>query len=349
MMARHLVHWLAEAHPTSMGMHLYEQAIRHSLLERAGEDWAFALRRVGSLRGPGEADVRVPDILRRRDLPLAARLVGAAVSARRFTHRFDLRLPPAPREVVTVHDLPALTFHDEGRLPRWCVDSAARALEVIAPSEFAAAEIARHSGATRITVIPAGVSETFRHAVPMPPDRLAELGISQPFFVHAAGASVRKNLGGLGAAWRSLTRHGVDHALVLCGPPHRNRTEAFAGLPQVHLLGARPPDDVAALMAASDGVIVPSTYEGYGLPVLEGMAAGVPVLATNAGALPEVGSGIALLVEPTPDGLAAGLRQLMDMHHAERTSRGGAGRSRAGSFTWEAAADRHLDIYRRYA
>jgi glycosyltransferase involved in cell wall biosynthesis len=97
-------------------------------------------------------------------------------------------------------------------------------------------------------------------------------------------------------------------------------------------------------MAAATVVVVPSTYEGFGLPAVEGMACGVPVLASRAGATVEVCGDAALLVEGDRDGLAAGLRELIERPELRRDL-GARGRRRAAEFTWTRTAGEHLRAY----
>jgi glycosyltransferase involved in cell wall biosynthesis len=265
---------------------------------------------------------------------------------RHLVHRFDLRLPPAGREVVTVHDLPPRRFADEGVVPRSAAESLKRAHAVICPSQFAASEVRELLGAERLTVIPYGVSAAFRDVESANVEELHRLGITQPYFIHAAGATERKNLPALAAAWRHVVVLHPEAALVLCGPPDPRRTQAFDGMPRVHLLGYQTPETVARLTAASAAVVVPSLYEGFGLPALEGMACGVPVVAARRGALPEVCADAALLVEPDADGLAEGLHRVLS-DDALSQHLGSAGRQRAAGFTWERAAHEHLALYER--
>ncbi len=230
-----------------------------------------------------------------------------------MVHRLDLRLPPAPGpEVVTAHDLPGLRFPDEGSVPRFLAAGARRAGVLIVPSSFAAAEMVELLGVdeSRVRVIPYGLSDTYAApssclsgSIAVPPG---------PFIVHAAGATLRRNLAGLAAAWADLATTHPDHHLVLCGPDDERRTTLFRDLPRTHLLGRVDPRDVSWLMHHAAAVVVPSTYEGFGLPALEGMAAGVPVVAAKCGALPEVCADAAVLVEPDGPALADGLRRVLD-------------------------------------
>jgi glycosyltransferase involved in cell wall biosynthesis len=336
---------IATARP--MGQQAYETAIQAALGEASpGTD--FRRVRVTSLRSGIPADKRIPwNLLNRLSPAVAARTLGRwAYGAPDVVHRLDLRLPPAPGpEVVTAHDLPGLRFPDEGVVPPFLGAGARRARVVIVPSTFARDELVELIGvdARRIRVIPYGLTATYAE----PPGH-PESGVVAPpgpFVVHAAGATQRKNLPALAAAWREVATTHPDHHLVLCGPEDDRRTSLFAHLPRTHLVGRVPAGDVAWLMHRAAAVVVPSTYEGFGLPALEGMAAGVPVVAARRGALPEVCADAALLVESEGPALAEGLcRVLDDTDLASRLRRSGP--ERAATFSWQRAAEAHLDAYR---
>ena len=99
-------------------------------------------------------------------------------------------------------------------------------------------------------------------------------------------------------------------------------------------------------MAAASAVVVPSTYEGFGLPALEAQLAGTPVVASDAGALPEVCGDAALLVRPTPGGLAEGIVEVCRDGEL-RAAMAERGLRHSASFTWTRSARGHLDAYRQ--
>ena len=109
-----------------------------------------------------------------------------------------------------------------------------------------------------------------------------------------------------------------------------------------------PYDDLLAVMAAAAAIVVPSVYEGFGIPALEGMAVGVPVVASARASLPEVCADGALLVEPTVAGLADGLDKALQ-GGPELDAMVQRGRARAKEFTWEASAAAHADVWRSIA
>ena len=162
--------------------------------------------------------------------------------------------------------------------------------------------------------------------------------------LHAGGSTLRKNLEGLAVAWPLVRSAFPDVTLVLSGPPTRRRHALFAHLPGTVLVGRVPAVDVPGLMAGAGAVVVPSVYEGFGLPALESMAAGVVVVASNRSSLPEVCGGAAILVEPDGPAIADGLvHALTGGGEIDRLT--AAARERAGEFTWEASARAHAQVW----
>lgn len=345
-MSERVMTWSVGATDNPMGQQHYEHEIQraiHDLPDPRG--WRFELKRLAPLRAQIEGASRFPARLLRSSGDLTARAVGRTTYAKAgFVHRFDLRLPPAgAREVVTAHDLPPLRFPDEGGLPSWVGASARRAYGLIVPSTFASEELRSLLGVTRTWVVPLGLSSPYVAPRAASEAELAAFDLSGRFVLHAAGASDRKNLAGLAAAWPKV-RARADVTLVLAGPPDPRRDRLFAGLPDVRIIGKQPPETVARLMSAAAAVVVPSLYEGFGLPVLEGMACGVPVVAAATGALPEVSGDAALLVQPHAYGLAEGLSIVLEDEAIAARLRA-AGPRRAAQFSWQRAAERHLDVY----
>jgi glycosyltransferase involved in cell wall biosynthesis len=333
-----------------MGQQVYEREITGRAAALLGPDWVVETVAVRSLRADLPGGSRLP-----------ARLLGPSPAPLRriaghwlyrghdLVHRFDLRLPPAPApEILTVHDVVPWRFDDEGAVPADAAATARRAAVVVCPSQFAADEVAEVLGVERLTVIHNGVDARFFTAAPLPEAELARLGIRPPFVLHAGGATARKNLEGLAAAWPLVRRAVPDVGLVLMGPADERRDRWFADAPGVVRTG-RVDDAVATgILASAAALVVPSRYEGFGLPALEGMAAGTPVVAARRGALPEVCGDAACLVEPDGPGLAEGIvATLTDPRAAaELVTRG---RGRAVDFTWEASAAAHAALWQRHA
>ncbi len=298
---------------------------------------------VGSVRSRLQPDRRLPLGALDRAHFVVKRAVGAVAYPRTLVHRFDCRLPPAPREVVTVHDLAPLRYDDEGVMPRNVGEGLRRALAVVCPSEFSAQELRAEYDLERVHVVSNGLDPVFLDPRPLPTSEREALGLPPRYVLHTGGATRRKNLAALAAAWPEVRRQHPDVALVLCGPPDDRRTSLFAGLAGTHMLGKLPRPTLVWLMAAAAVVVVPSRYEGYGLPAAEAMACGVPVVAARCASLPEVLDGHGLLVEPDADGLAEGMAAALAPVEAQGLA---SARATAIARTWETSAERYATIYR---
>jgi alpha-1,3-rhamnosyl/mannosyltransferase len=330
-----------------MGQQRYEYEIQAAMRRVAGPEWAFNVITVSSARSSDRGAKRVPIRLHNVAPLWLSRATGRVLyGTSDLVHRFDLRLPAAwGREVATVHDLPPLRFPDEGTLTASAAASARRANRIIVPSQFAAEEVAELIGVDDAVVIPNGVGKDYADSIPATDDQLRRLGIDVPFVMHAAGASQRKNLSGLADAWRLLEPDHPELSLVLCGPTDPRRDAAFQGLARVVTTGRLDPAELGGLMRRACVLIVPSTYEGFGLPALEGMMCGTPVLAARRGALPEVCGNAALLTEPDGEAIANGVNRLLeDRILVERLRK--AGPLRAAQYQWDRAAREHLRVYR---
>ena len=246
-------------------------------------------------------------------------------------------------EVLTVHDVAPLVFDDEGRWPRSAARSITSAAAIVCPSAFSASEITRVFGRTDVDVVPNGVDQALLTAVPFSADERRELGLPERWVMHTGGATTRKNLSALAAAWKLVQSRSPDLHLVMCGPDPR-RSELFSGLPNTLLLGRVPRERLRRLIASASAVVVPSTYEGFGLPVLEAMAAGVPLVVSDRAALGEVAGPGAILVEPNGADFADGIETaLAGVDFGVRE----LARAAAAKRTWAAAADAYEAIYRR--
>jgi glycosyltransferase involved in cell wall biosynthesis len=252
------------------------------------------------------------------------------------TFRGPLR-PAAFPVVVTVHDLAVLRHPETFNLwtrqySRLCVSRVARAARlVIAVSEHTKRDVVELLGVTeeRIRVVPNGVGEAFS------PEGPAEDGD----YVLAVGTvEPRKNLARLSEATRRL---GVELRVV--GAQGWGHVELGAG---VRRLGRVSDDELARLYRGARCLAYPSLYEGFGIPILEAMASGTPVVTSRGGATEEVAGAAAILVDPRDTAaIAAGI----DEAAARRAELVPAGLERAREFSWAVTARRTVEAYREAA
>ena len=155
----------------------------------------------------------------------------------------------------------------------------------------------------------------------------------------------RKNLDVLLDAWKLVQ---ADFELVIAGPQGWGSEQTLARIRQeATYLGYVPEADLPGLVAGAAVFVYPSLYEGFGFPVVQAMAAGVPVITSNTSCLPEIAGDAAVLVDPrSPSEIASALTRLLDSE-STRAQFGARGRERAGMFRWETCAARTLDFFHR--
>jgi glycosyltransferase involved in cell wall biosynthesis len=277
--------------------------------------------------------------------------------------------PPtrARRVVVTVHDLgfrllPSTAPHAVPWWLRGLERTLASAMRVIVPSRSTRDDVVQLYGVDphRIDVVPLGVDTSVFRPREQEDVRAVRrrYGIDGPYVLFL-GLDGRKNLPALIDAFVRLSP-ATRPALVLAGAPpwdpHGRDTvaETLAPVPAdaraaIKVTGYVSESDAATLLAGAELLAYPSLYEGFGLPVLEAMACGTPVLASNVAALPELADGAAVFVDPNdPDGIAAGFESLVrDGSLRERLR--AAGLERARAFDWDTTARRTADVLRAAA
>jgi glycosyltransferase involved in cell wall biosynthesis len=333
-----------------MGAQNYQEHIAEragmSLAGVDGRPWRVRRTVVRSMRSPLPGDRRIPLGAIESAPHRIRREVGRWLYGRAsVVHRMNLELPPPPHgDVITLHDVVAWRYPDESSPVAAAMQEARSADAVICVSEFTAQEAVDFLGVRGPHVIPNGVDERFYDAAPISVADRGRLGIGERYVLHAGGAARRKNLDALADAWPRIHRERPDLQLVLAGPAHPRRTALFGRLSGTLLLGRVPDETVPGLVAAADAVVVPSLYEGFGLPVLEAMAANTLVVAANTSSLPEVAGDAAVMVEPTAHGIADGILTAVSGDAALRPLVT-AGRARAGEFTWERSATAHARVW----
>lgn len=255
-------------------------------------------------------------------------------------NRVDV-LPPAPR-VVTIHDTAAFDWpktggwawldnrRAQGQLRR----AVARAQRVMTVSLFSRDCIVKHLGVADADVVVEG--ESFARLA----DTVKVNPRPRPYVLYVGAEDPRKNLDGLLGAWQHLGR--TDFELVVVGAT-RDQTDG------VSFIGEADDVTLAGLYRYADLFVMPSLYEGFGLPLLEAMACGAPVAAARAASLPEVGGDVPDWFDPHDiDQMAAVIGRLLDDPQG-RARKIEAGLARAREFTWARCAEQVVDVLRKAA
>ncbi|SEG66962.1 Glycosyltransferase involved in cell wall bisynthesis [Nonomuraea solani] len=291
-------------------------------------------------------------------LPLLARKAGADVIHAPY---YSIPLSSGLPTVVTVHDATWFTEPDQQSPRASFFRSATRtavrhARRVIVPSKATRDELVRVLSAdpTRIDVAYHGVDLAQFHPPSEEEIRRTALRIGlhgQPYVAFLGALDPRKNvpnlIRGFAAAVKRLDK---PPALVLGGGVHEDDVDAACREVEATVKVVRPgylrAPDLPGFLGGALVVAFPSRGEGFGLPVLEAMACGAPVLTTHRSSLPEVGGDAVAYTEPDADSIAMALGQLL----ASSDRRGQlqeAGLARAREFTWDASAEAHLSSYQR--
>jgi glycosyltransferase involved in cell wall biosynthesis len=255
--------------------------------------------------------------------------------------------PRKTRLTATVHDLtcwlmPELHTAANVQADRNFADRILRqAHGLIAVSENTRQDAIRLLGIApdKIRTIYSGVSEEYFNARPTPRPR--------PYVLIVGSIEPRKNIATLLDAWALLKPSlRAEFDLVIAGPPGWKSEALMARIQsEATYLGYVPQSDLPGLMAGASVFVYPSLYEGFGLPVVEAMAAGAPVLTSNTSSLPEIAGEAAVLADPrSASAIAQGLTQLLESE-AERSRRSECGRTRAQRFHWETCAAETLEFF----
>jgi glycosyltransferase involved in cell wall biosynthesis len=314
-------------------------------------------------RGPPPDAFRPPVPVRQLPIPRRALyeawqwlrhpLVERATGPVDVVHDAGYVVPPSRAPLVaTVHDLLFLaypdhyTWHSRAVLRRGFELARRHAKLVICPSG-ATMDACRAAGigSDRLRLVPWGV----RVRTMGEPEAEAirrRYAIERPYVLFCGTREPRKNLSRVLEAFRRIGRPGVE--LVLAGPAgwKEDLADGIASLEgRARSLGFVPPEDLDALYAGAAVVAYPSLAEGFGLPVLEAMAHGVPVVTSAGTATEEVAGDAALLVDPLDvDAIAGAMQRALDDPELA-SSLGAAAKERAASFTWQRSAELVAAVY----
>ncbi len=266
------------------------------------------------------------------------------------------------RTVVTVHDLGYLRYPDAHTaaqrlyLQISTIWSARAASHLIAVSAATRSDLVRLAGVSpdRISVVHHGVAERFRQPVADPARARAIAGGDEPYFLYVGTVQPRKNLArvidAFAHASRRLADAGIAPILVIAGKRGwlsdsiARRAGELGIADRVRFVGYVADDDLPALYHGALAFVFPSLYEGFGMPVLEAMACGAPVLTSNSSSLPEVAGDAALIVDPLDTGaIAEGMARLA-CDAALRQELRQRGYQRAAQFTWDRCAEETLRV-----
>ena len=279
-----------------------------------------------------------------------------------FSAGFTVPLASPGRKITVIHDL------QHKRLPRnfgaverqawnFAVWSAVRVSDrLVTPSQTAKADVANVYGVPedRITVIPHGVEESFfglKENVAYDESLLAEAKIpDRPYLLAVSTLHPHKNWERLIEAYSKIAGEGLEEDLVIAGLPGKSWERIHdcvtnSGLAdRVHLVGWTPRPVLSSLFKYATALIFPSTFEGFGLPVIEAMAAELPVACSDIPVLRETAGEAAVFFDPlSVDQIAEALTRVLS-DAALRNELVNLGRTRAAGFTWRQAAERTLAV-----
>lgn len=336
-------------------------------LDPAGDYLIFHSRKDGRSYQPPAANFRRANLW----TPCHHRLERWALTAELLPHRLDLLhspdfIPPAAgakRRVITVHDLnffyyPQFLTAESRRYYLGQIEWAVQAAEhILADSHHTRHDLMERLRvpAEKVTTVHLAANPVYTRPRPAAQveQLLARHNLPRGYILFVGTLEPRKNVTGLIKTYDRLRREtAVDIPLVLAGRKGWLYDEIFATIaelglrPHVHHLENLPDEEVACLYAAAGLLALPSHYEGFGLPVLEGMHNGCPVICSNRGSLPEVAGTAGLLLDPDDtDGWVEAIHRVLSDHDL-RCTMIDKGYTQAQSFTWQKTAEATLAVYR---
>lgn len=229
----------------------------------------------------------------------------------------------------------------------------AEALIFVSKATLLDAERILSAGPNLRRVVPLGVSPfpAASEPPPSPPAQLSRLNVTPPYLLFLGTLEPRKNIVRIVHAFEQVAADHTDLTLVLAGKMGWHTQDIVSAIQhsplqsRIRHLGFVTESDKATLLRNCAALVYPSLYEGFGLPVLEAMAAGAPVVTSNLSSMPEVAGDAALLVDPASvKAIAAAIQQILnDQAVQSRLSRSGP--VQASSFTWDKMAAGTKKVY----
>ena len=339
-------------------MDRYAESLFEGLQQVAAPNWRFGMPMPPALRSGAYGQ-----LLNRAMLYLLWARQNQADVNHILDHSYGhllFALDPA-RTIVTIHDVAPLRYPGRrlgitGMLWRYAWRGLQRARHIIVVSQFSADEVKTwlDSPDMHISVVHQAVAPHF-HPQPPASNRSTRSQFTPEqgrLLLHVGSAQVRKNLPTLLEALALLRKQDIPAVLVQVGAqltPTLQRLIIELDLQNaVYFQDKIAEDALVRLYAAADLFIFPSYYEGFGMPVLEAMACGTPVVAANTASLPEVVGDAGLLTEPTPVALADAIARVLTTSELRKELRS-RGLERASQFTWQETARKTVAVYQAIA
>ena len=329
--------------------HLWQQARNEQILTFPRLDKLTALNHERSILTPAQTFPKLALLQLVNRAPILSRWIIGRTDV--FHASNQIRNPPKKTKLTaTIFDLTCRLMPELHTAANIRADESLaknilqRADGLIAISENTRADAIRllDLDPKRVHVIYPGVPEVYFGAQPRPAER--------PYVLYVGTIEPRKNVDALLDAWNGFRlRHDFD--LVVVGSSgwgsEKTMTRLASRPPGVRYLGYVPEDELPGLTAGATAFLYPSLYEGFGFPVAQAMAAGVPVITSNTSCLPEVAGEGALLVDPhSPAEIQAALEKLLTSQSLREQLRT-AGIARARQYRWDACACQSLEFFRR--
>jgi glycosyltransferase involved in cell wall biosynthesis len=275
-----------------------------------------------------------------------------------FTNYLAPLFPGVPY-VVSIHDMSLTLLPEYHTLKKRLLTSslvpavARGARRILAPSESTKRDVVRLLGLDpgRVRVIPYAASSAFR-PVPVDAGSLEQRhAVRVPYFLYVGTLEPRKNLARALRAFARVAASLPEHSFVLAGQQGWKYEEVLAEARRPELAGRvrfldyLPEPDLPALYSGATAFVYPSLYEGFGLPVVEAMACGAPVITSRSSSLAEVAGEAARLIDPTDENDIAAALHMLGSDASLRRELSTRGVARAAEFSWEKTGRETLAVY----